>query len=107
MKILLRLNFFALGLPFVLALLAIIDVNLLMFAFLSTMVTGALQVFIALALLYVNPKNIHLYIYFALTILFFTLWRIFHVENLLFLLPVVLAVYLTYIVGTEYEKSKL
>lgn len=107
MKNLLRLNIFAVGLPFVLAFLGIIDVNLLFLAYLSTMITGALQVFVALILLLVNPKNIHLYIYFALTILFFTLWLVFHIENWLFLLPVVLAIYLTYIVGEEYQKSKL
>lgn len=107
MKNLLRLNFFAIGLPFALALLGIINVNLLIFAILSTMVTGGLQFLIALILLLVNPKNVHLYIYLALTILFFTLWMVFHIENWLFLVPVVLAVYLTYIVGQEYEKSKL
>lgn len=107
MKTLLRLNFFALGLPFALALLAIIDVNLLVLAFLSTMVTGVLQVFIALILLVVNPKNFHLYIYFAVTALFFILCLVFHIENWLFILPVVLAVYLTYIVGRGYEKSEL
>lgn len=105
MKNLLRLNFFVLGLPFALALLGLINVNLLFLALLSTMVTGGVQLFIALILLVVNPKNIHLYIYFAITILFFTLWMVFHIENWLFLLPVVLAVYLTYIVGGEYEKS--
>lgn len=107
MKNILRLNFFAMGLPLTLCLLAIIDVNLIMFALLSTMITGGLQVLIALLLLLVNHRNIHLYIYLILTILFFSLWLVFDIEYWLFAIPPFLAVYLTYIVGDEYKKSLL
>jgi len=107
MKTLLRLNFFALGLPFALALLAIFNINLLILPLLSTIVTGGLQVLIALILLFKNPVNIHLCVYFVFTILFFILWLGFNIEYWLFALPPLLAIYFTYIVAEEYKKSLL
>jgi hypothetical protein len=107
MKTLLYLNYFAVGLPIALTLLCLIDGELLMFSLLSTMITGALQVMVALALLFVNYRNVHLYIYFTITVIFFILWLGFNIEYWLYTLPPVLAIYLTYIVISEYKKSLL
>jgi len=106
MKFLAGLNFFAIGLPLVLALLSIKDGDFLQEALLSTMVTGALQVIIAMILLALNPKDFRLYGYFAVTILFFILWLGFNInEDWLFTIPAILALFLTYIVISTYRNQ--
>lgn len=101
MKILLKLNFIALGIPIVLGIISF------MYGLVFTMLTGAIQVLIAISMLVMNYRNIHLYIYLATTLLFFLLWLVFATGNWIFALPPALAIYLTYIVGTEYKKSLL
>jgi len=101
MKMLLKLNFIALGIPIVLGIISF------MYGLVSTMLTGAIQVLIAIIMLVMNCRNIHLYIYLATTLLFFLLWLVFAAGNWIFALPPALAIYLTYIVTTEYKKSLL
>lgn len=74
MTFLQKINCFALGLPFVIAVLAVFEVGMLTFALLSTMVTGFLQVCIGLSLLINHYKNRHLLAYLLFCILFFSLW---------------------------------
>lgn len=98
MKILKFINAFAIGLPILLALLSIIDNDMLFWAIYSTILTGALQVIIAIVLLYIYPKNCLLHLYFFITTLFFVLaW--FVIYNMFAMgIPLLLALYLTYII---------
>lgn len=97
MKTLKYINVFALGLPFLLGLIGFADNDIWFWALLSTMITGFLQILVALLLLFWIPRSIHLYIYFFFTMLFFVLWIGFGIEYWLFVLPVLLAFYLTFI----------
>ena len=106
MKFLVGLNLFAIGLPLVLALLSIKDGDFLQEALLSTMVTGALQVIIALILLVRNTNDKRLYFYFGITITFFIVWLGFNInEDPLFAVPPALALFLTYIVISTYRSQ--
>jgi len=108
MKHVLRLNFIAIGIPIVLGLLGCLNHNLFMTALLSTMITGGLQVLIAIIMLIRDYKNFHLYIYFAITILFFALWMLFGInDDWLWTMPPALAIYLTYIVIAAYKKQTI
>lgn len=104
MRILKYINAFALSLPFLLGLIGFVDNDFWFFALLSTMITGFLQVLVALLLLFWIPKNIHLYIYFFFTVLFFVLWLGFGIEYWLFALPALLAFYLTFILYDHKDK---
>lgn len=97
MKTLKYINVFALGLPFLLGLIGFADNDIWFWALLSTMITGFLQILVALLLLFWIPRSIHLYIYFFFTMLFFVLWIGFGIEYWLFVLPALLAFYLTFI----------
>ena len=104
MKFLVGLNFFAIGVPIVLALLSIKDGDFAAEALVSTMMTGALQVLIALILFVRNPDDKRLYIYFSITILFFILWLGLGInDDWIFSLPPALALFLTYIVISTYR----
>lgn len=94
-------NGFALSLPLLLGLIGFVDNDFWFFALLSTMITGFLQVLVALLLLFWIPKNIHLYIYFFFTVLFFVLWLGFKIEDEVYILPPALAIYLTYILYNQ------
>lgn len=115
MSTLMKLNYFAVGLPLAICLISIFNSEIFMIALLAAIITGALQIIIALILLYINPKNIHLYIYFLATILFFTPYWIdlkhVFIEKSAFIIwgiiPVLLAIYLTYILYNESQKNKL
>ncbi|THD31387.1 hypothetical protein [uncultured Flavobacterium sp.] len=74
MTLLQKINCFAIGLPFAIAALAVFEVGMLSFALLSTVITGFLQVSIALVLFINHYKNRHLQAYLLLCILFFSLW---------------------------------
>ena len=73
MTLLQKINCFAIGLPIILAALAVFELAMLYFALLSTVVTGFLQVSIGLCLLIKHYKNRHLHTYFFLCFLFFSL----------------------------------
>ncbi|MDV6168267.1 hypothetical protein R1T16_07505 [Flavobacterium sp. DG1-102-2] len=109
MKFLVGLNYFAIGVPIILGLLSIKSGDFAQEALVSTMLTGALQVLIALILFARNPNDKRLYGYFAITITFFILWLGFDInEDWLFAVPPALAAFLTYIVISTYlhEKKK-
>ncbi|MBC5864134.1 hypothetical protein [Flavobacterium turcicum] len=100
-----KINTFAIALPFVIAVFAVLNENLLIIAILSTMVTGFIQVLISLYLLVQEPRNKHLQIYLGIVLLFFGLWFInvnyYYSDELIFLLfalPVALTFYLTLII---------
>lgn len=60
-------------------------------------ITGFLQVIAALLFLIAFPKNIFIYIYFALVGMFFLFWneKVFDIQ---FIIPIGLIIYLTYLI---------
>lgn len=105
MKIRSIINYLALALPAVLALIGLSDEQFYMYALLSTAVTGGIQVLLALTMLPNHSSNL-LYIYLTITALFFTLWYFVSNETI-FAIPPALAAFLTYIIYKEYKKEKL
>ncbi|WP_295338549.1 hypothetical protein [Flavobacterium sp.] len=107
-----QFNAFAVGLPFAIAFTyPLFKEGALMLALLSTMLTGFIQVVLALCMLYDEPNDRKLQGYIAATIIFFTLWYInaqieyYNPLTLtLFGIPAALAFYLTYII---HQKAKL
>ncbi|MES2862901.1 MAG: hypothetical protein V4666_02170 [Bacteroidota bacterium] len=109
MKTLKNLNTLAIGLPLTLLIIGLIindpGQNFIGFALFSTMLTGLIQVLLGLFLLYKNPNNKFLKIYFNSVILFFLLWYI-NAEIIrspiftyfLIPIPMVLAIYLSIII---------
>ncbi len=91
------INSLAIGIPFAIAVFAIFDTVAFVFALLSTMVTGVLQITIGLSLLKNHYKNIYLQIYLFVCALFFSLWY-FTSWDWIWALPVVLVIYMTIIV---------
>lgn len=112
MKTIKYINTFAIGLPFViLATYPLAKEGALIYALLSTMVTGFLQVCIALKMLYSGICDRFMYIYFAGVTLFFILWNCFEGPSynttsslFIFSLPPLLAIYLSVLV---YSKKPL
>lgn len=64
--------------------------------------TGFLQVIAALFFLVTFPKNKLIYIYFAIVISFFIIWDR-HTMNWLFIIPIGLIFFLTYIIYNQKE----
>ena len=84
----------------------IINIAALMFLLLGAYglaITGGLQVLAAILFVLLFPKNKLIYIYFALLILFFTLWE--GGFGWLFLIPIYLIFFLTVII--YHQKAKL
>jgi apolipoprotein N-acyltransferase len=110
MKAIKHINTFAIGLPFlILITYPIAKEAAFIFALLSTMATGFIQVVVAMKLLFEEPNNKNLQIYFAGVFLFFGLWIInsqlsynANFEYLIFSLPALLALYLSILI---YKKS--
>jgi len=65
--------------------------------------TGALQVLAAVFFWTIFPKNKLIYVYFGLVLLFFLLWDR-HSFGWLFLLPITLLFFLTYIIYNQKKK---
>lgn len=63
-------------------------------------ITGFLQVFAAVLFLITFPKNKLIYSYFSLVIIFFLIWD-WHTMDWLFLLPIFLVFFLTYIIYAQ------
>lgn len=63
-------------------------------------VTGFLQVIAALFFLVTYPKNKLIYIYFSFVILFFIIWDR-HTMDWLFIIPIGLIFFLTYIIYNQ------
>ena len=106
MKIRSIINYLALALPAVLALIGLGDEQFYMYALLSTAVTGGIQVLLALTML-PNHRSSLLYIYLSITALFFTVWYFVSNETGIFAVPPALAIFLTYIIYVERKKEKL
>lgn len=111
MKMLKILNTVAIGIPIVLAFLGIFDEGMLMFALVSTMATGFIQVALGIILLMKNPENWYFINYILIVILFFGLWY-FNVNiyfsniltYILFPVPLLLVIYLSILI---YKREKL
>ena len=98
-------NAFAIGLPIILLVLCVFSNNFLIFAALSTMLTGLIQVVLGLTMLFKNPENKHLQLYNSSVGLFFILWLINsslnHIDTItysLIAIPLILSVYLSVII---------
>jgi hypothetical protein len=111
MKTIKILNHIGIGTPLVLAFAGIFDYVLIIWAIWSLVLTGAIQDLIGLCLLYRNPKDKLIISYIIGVVTFFVLWylnvNIAYSEILsycLFATPLILCVYLSYIV---YSKEKL
>lgn len=106
MKIIKNFNTFAILLPFtILICYPFVKETAFFFSMLSTMVTGAIQVLLAIYLLFRMPKNSHLIFYLIMVVLFFILWKLndslgYHdvLSLFLFVMPVCLLVYLSCII---------
>lgn len=109
MKLIFRLNIFAIGLPILLGLAGTIFNVFLFYALLSTMLTGLIQVVLGICLLLSHPKDINLKIYLGSVIAYFLSWipiENSHIElgNFAYVfvsVPVVLAIYLTLIISKK------
>lgn len=102
MKNLRGFNNFVVLVPIVLGLTGCLENSLWGFALLSTMITGFVQVVFAMCYAFDNPKDRHIYYYFAGVIVFFGLW--FGRIDVLYIcwMPPVLALYLTGIFYSNY-----
>ncbi|MEZ0006927.1 hypothetical protein ABH942_002305 [Flavobacterium sp. 28YEA47A] len=96
MTFLQKTNCFAIGLPLVILSFEVFEPGMFFLAFISTIVTGFLQVSIGLSLLVNHYKNRHLQAYFLFCILFFLLW---HTTDWgwIWAMPLALAIYMTII----------
>lgn len=105
------LNYFAVGLPLlILITYPVFKEGSLVFALLSTILTGLIQVILGIKMLFDEPKDKNLKIYITTVIVFFISWSITaRIENnefikyLLFSIPPILAIYLSIII---YKKVK-
>lgn len=113
MKTLKHINTFAIGLPIaILITYPIFKEGSLVWAAISTMLTGFLQVLIGIYLWLLNMKNISINIYLISVILFFSTWYYNYlidyndnITKILLGIPLVLAIYLSTIVYTKKIKS--
>lgn len=97
MKTIKIFNLIAIITPLTIAIAGIFNQDFLIWALLSTMFTGGLQVLIALALLTRFYANINLWIYLFGVVFFFVFFAIFG-SNTLIILPPMLCIYLTFII---------
>ena len=105
MKIRSIINYIALAIPLVLAMIGLQDEQFYMYALLFTAVTGGIQVLIALTMLPNHSSNL-LYIYLTITALFFIVWYFVNSEAI-FAIPPALAIFLTYIIYSEHRKERI
>ncbi|UUF14971.1 MULTISPECIES: hypothetical protein [Flavobacterium] len=85
--------------------LEIINIAALMFLLLGgygIAITGGLQVLAAILFLILFPRNRLIYVYFGLVILFFLIWN--GEFTWLFLLPISLIFFLTFIIYNQKKK---
>jgi len=109
MKTIKNLNTFAVGLPLVILITyPFFKEGALLFALLSTMVTGFIQFCLGLKLLFEMPNNLKLQIYIVAVFLFFGLWFINNLIGykdaltfILFPIPLILAIYLSVLIYKE------
>ena len=111
MKNLFRLNLAFIGFPVLLCLMSVIDGEFLFWGMLSTILTGLFQLVIGFGMLKDEPKDKDLQRYAFLVLLFFCGWitsafleTINRIMDYIYVLPPLLAAYLTYII---YKKRNL
>ncbi len=106
MKTIKNLNTFAVGLPLIILITyPFFKEGSLLFALLSTMITGLIQFCLGLSLLFEMPDNSKFQIYIVAVFAFFTLWFITAqtgyediISYILFSIPVILAIYLSILI---------
>lgn len=96
-------NAVAIGMPILFGLLGFIWKECWGIALLSTMLTGLLQVVAALLYYGEHPESMHIKIYFAGVVLFFTLWFALPVDinTIILIFPPALCIYLCLIIYIE------
>ena len=108
-----KINTFALSLPLViLASYPVFKEEALIFALISAMITGFIQVIISFFLLAKNPKNKWYQFYILAVISFFVLWYYSttiqnnndHITYILLATPPILAIYISVIVYKKVNK---
>jgi predicted membrane protein len=99
MRISIAINNFVVGIPVFFGLLGLVENSLWFIAALSTMLTGFAQLIIAVNYLiqFYKDKGRHIYYYFSGVLLFFILWMSPLQIDFIWIIPPILAIYLTYI----------
>jgi hypothetical protein len=106
MKTISIINYVVLILPIILGLAGITSEACYVYALLFTVIASAVQVILAMFMLFKYPGKL-LYIYSFTAFLFLLLLMILGIEQFyLFLIPPILALFLTYIIFTERRKEK-
>lgn len=100
MKYLKIMNTVAIGIPLFFALLGIFDDGMLMFALISTMATGFIQVIVGIIFWFKKWKNSFIIIYLVGVILFFTGISLTKFDSF-WIMPPILCVYLSLLVYTQ------
>ena len=98
------LNTIALFIPILIGLLGFMAEDQFILAFLSTMVTGLIQVILGILFWIKFPKNIYIKIYFLIVIVFFLLLFSKIADDWLWFLPPILCLYLSILVYSLKEK---
>lgn len=106
MKALKNMNTLALAIPFAIAItFPIFKEGALIFALLSTMITGFIQVCIGIKMLIDNPKEKNIQFYISGVIVFFGVWFVNHLigyndflNYILLPIPLILAIYLSLLI---------
>jgi hypothetical protein len=106
MKVISVINYLALAIPFLIALFGLLTSNedYYIYALFSTAGTGAIQVLLALSMLFYY-RSILLTTYLTITALFFTMWYFIGEESWLIAIPLILAIFLTYIIHIEKNRE--
>lgn len=106
-----KMNTLALAIPFAIAITApIFKEGAIIFALLSTMLTGLIQFSLGVIMLIDNPKDTKIQVYITAVVLFFILW-LFNsfigynnfINYVLVPVPLILAIYLSVLIYKEKE----
>lgn len=100
MKLLKILNTIAIGLPIILALLGLFDNGMFLYALLSTMATGFIQVVIGI-LFWIKETQNQFIIGYLIGVLLFFIGIHFTSITTLWILPPILCIYLSLIIYTQ------
>lgn len=100
MKAIKNLNIIALGIPLFISLFALFENGFLVLALLSTMITGAIQILLAIKYWQEHPKNVLIKIYFLGVTLFFLLLYLYS-TFWIWCLPPFLCIYLSILIHTN------
>jgi hypothetical protein len=101
MKGLKALNTIALAIPFLLGLIGIVDDSFFIYALVSTMATGFIQVMTGMFFWWEYPTSIHIKIYFLLVTLFFLLLFTKITGDWYWYMPPILCLYLSLLIYTK------